>query len=127
MTTPSSPEYRMLQERWAEAFGTAAPYKMRARLMLLAVEWHAQMQADPQWRGAAGMQRVRRLLKPGAAAQKLSPGTRLIRQWQEKTYQVTVLEKGFEMDGMTFPSLTAIARHITGTRWSGPLFFGLRK
>ena len=41
------------------------------------------------------------------------------------TYKVEVLDKGFRLDGKTYPSLSAIARYITGTTWSGPRFFGL--
>jgi hypothetical protein len=57
---------------------------------------------------------------------RIKPGTRLIRQWENKTHQVTVGEAGFEYNGECYKSLSVIARLITGTRWSGPLFFGLR-
>lgn len=56
---------------------------------------------------------------------KLTPGTRLVRDWHGVGHTVTVLEKGFEYDGKTWRSLTAIARSITGTHWNGPRFFGL--
>jgi Protein of unknown function (DUF2924) len=56
----------------------------------------------------------------------IKPGTRLIRQWQGKSYKVTVAKSGFEYDGQWYASLSEIARLITGTRWSGPLFFGLK-
>lgn len=56
---------------------------------------------------------------------KLSPGTRLIRDWHGVGHSVTVLDDGFEYEGKNWKSLTAIARHITGTKWSGPRFFGL--
>jgi site-specific DNA recombinase len=52
-------------------------------------------------------------------------GTRLIRQWQGVEHCVTVLDDGFEYQGAKYRSLSAIARAITGTRWNGPLFFGL--
>jgi len=55
------------------------------------------------------------------------PGTRLIRQWDGETHQVTVCEHGFEYKGERYRSLSQIARLITGTRWSGPLFFGLKQ
>jgi hypothetical protein len=58
---------------------------------------------------------------------KIKPGTRLIRRWDEQTHQVTVAEKGFEYKGARYKSLSEIARLITGTRWSGPLFFGLKQ
>jgi hypothetical protein len=57
---------------------------------------------------------------------RIKPGAVLVRDWKGKTYRVTVLEKGFTYDGRTYPSLSEIARAITGTRWNGPKFFGLR-
>jgi len=53
------------------------------------------------------------------------PGTRLIREWQGQTYEVTVMNKGYHWQGKQYKSLTAIAYEITGTKWSGPRFFGL--
>lgn len=56
----------------------------------------------------------------------IKPGTRLIRQWNCQTHRVIVGEDGFEYKGELYKSLSVIARLITGTRWSGPLFFGLK-
>ena len=56
---------------------------------------------------------------------RYKPGTRLIREWQGVTYEVTIEEKGYTWNGMHYRSLSQIAREITGTRWSGPRFFGL--
>jgi hypothetical protein len=56
---------------------------------------------------------------------KLTPGTRLVRDWHGVGHTVTVLDNGFDYDGKTWRSLTAIARSITGTHWNGPCFFGL--
>ena len=53
------------------------------------------------------------------------PGTRLIREWQGQTYEVTIMDKGYLWQGRQYRSLTAIAYEITGTKWSGPRFFGL--
>ena len=53
-------------------------------------------------------------------------GTRLIREWQGVEHTATVLDDGYEYQGRRYKSLSAIARAITGTRWSGPLFWGLR-
>jgi len=55
----------------------------------------------------------------------LKPGARLIREWHGRTHTVTVTEDGFEYAGMSYPSLTKIAKKITGAHWSGPRFFGL--
>ena len=53
------------------------------------------------------------------------PGAKLIRDWQGRTYAVTVMEKGFEFEARWYRSLSEIAREITGAHWSGPRFFGL--
>ncbi len=57
----------------------------------------------------------------------LLEGTKLIREWQGVAHEVMVIEGGFEHQGRRYRSLSPIARAITGTPWSGPLFFGLRK
>jgi len=57
---------------------------------------------------------------------RIKPGSVLIRQWKGERHQVTVLEEGFAYQGKPYESLSEIARLITGTRWSGPKFFGLR-
>lgn len=54
-------------------------------------------------------------------------GTRLIREWDGVAHTVTVLKEGFEWDGRRYKSLSAVARAITGTRWNGYRFFGLRE
>jgi hypothetical protein len=54
------------------------------------------------------------------------PGTILAREWNGQIHRVTVLADGFAWNGKTFPSLSKIALAITGTRWNGPRFFGLR-
>lgn len=57
-----------------------------------------------------------------------APGTKLVREWAEHDHTVVVTADGlFDYQGKTFKSLTAVARHITGTHWSGPKFFGLKK
>jgi hypothetical protein len=58
---------------------------------------------------------------------KLSPGARLVREWSGQTILVDVLEDGFQHAGRRWNSLSEIARHVTGTQWSGPRFFGLVK
>lgn len=58
-------------------------------------------------------------------ASPLRPGTRLTREWHGRTHHVHVTERGFEYRDKPYRSLTAIAREITGARWSGPRFFGL--
>jgi len=69
--------------------------------------------------GGAGRGRVRAGLKP-------ITGTRLIREWQGTEHVVSVTQDGYEWQGRPYRSLSAIARAITGTRWNGWLFFGLK-
>jgi hypothetical protein len=57
---------------------------------------------------------------------RIKPGSELVRTWNRNTYRVVVLEKGFACEGQTFSSLSEIAFAITGTKWNGPRFFGLR-
>ncbi len=57
----------------------------------------------------------------------LKPGAKLLREWGGDTYVVIALEDGFEFDGRRYRSLSKIAREITGTHWSGPRFFGLKR
>ena len=58
---------------------------------------------------------------------ELKAGTRLVREWQGRTYEVLVLDDGFSWQSTNYCSLSAVARKITGTPWSGPLFFGLKQ
>ena len=62
---------------------------------------------------------------PPRARVKLTPGTRLVREWNGQTVTVEVLEEGFAHGDRTWRSLSEIARHVTGAHWSGPRFFGL--
>lgn len=67
--------------------------------------------------------------KPGGKIvlpRRIKPGSALIRQWNGRTYRVMVQANGFAYDGKTFGNLSEIAVLITGTRWNGPRFFGLR-
>src|SRR6266436_4228107 len=57
---------------------------------------------------------------------RIKPGSELVRTWKRKTYRVMVMADGFAHEGRTFTSLSEIASEITGTRWNGPRFFGLR-
>jgi hypothetical protein len=58
---------------------------------------------------------------------QIKPGTQLIRQWQNTTHTVIVLDDGFALDGRTYKSLSAVAKVITGTNWNGYAFFGIKR
>ena len=118
-----------LVRRWAEVFGCPAPRHAQVGLLRSALAWRCQMESRAG-ASAGGVERlirsVRRSTASSAPASVVAPGTRLLREWQGQTHHVTVLAQGFEYGGQSYRSLTAIARKITGTAWSGPLFFGLR-
>jgi hypothetical protein len=109
-----------LAARWAAVFGSPAPRRCHSTLLRSVIGWQLQMKAlAPS---------ARRLGSSAAApSQQLAPGMRLVREWQGQVHTVLVLAKGFEYADARYTSLSAIARQITGTPWSGPLFFGLRK
>ncbi len=112
-----------LGERWETAFGHPPPPRVHRSLLAGALAWHLQMRAQSVWTTA----KIRKMLEQASGGKlRTQPGTRLVREWQGRIYQVTVLASGFEYDGRTYASLTAITREITGISWSGPRFFGVK-
>jgi hypothetical protein len=115
-----------LAQRWAQVYGVPAPKSCHATLLRQALAWQVQMDALIETAGVQQATNAARTLRQAASATpSLTPGTRLLREWQGRTHHVTVVAGGFEYDGRRWRSLSAIARSITGTRWSGPSFFGL--
>jgi DUF2924 family protein len=116
-----------LVERWSEFYGHLAPRHAQVALLKGAIAWECQRILQPHTGGF--MRTLREVHRSGAASavKRLSPGTRLLREWQGETHQVSIVAAGFEYNGTIYKSLSAIARRITGTPWSGPQFFGLRR
>ncbi|MDX8355541.1 DUF2924 domain-containing protein [Cognatiyoonia sp. IB215182] len=118
-----------LLSRWHHVHGTPPPKSLSVGFLRKALSYEAQVAA----RGGPKPQVLRdlkRLANSDAAASPkagLAPGTQLVREWNGRTYRVTVSEAGFVMDGQMWTSLSTLARHITGAHWSGPRFFGLGK
>ncbi len=122
-----------LAERWRELYGTAMPARLRRSLIIQALAYRLQEKAIGGLKPA-----TRRLLETAAGRasehrtaklrtrRSAQTGTVLVREWHGTRHQVTVLKDGFIFKGKHFESLSKIAREITSTRWSGPLFFGLR-
>jgi hypothetical protein len=128
LTELASMDRPALGKQWETAFGCPAPRGSHSNLLRQALAWHVQMSGAPAANKVQN-KRILRMLQQAAisdTAQRHGPGTQLIREWQGTTHQVTVLEKGFEYRSKSYRSLSAIARHITGTQWSGPQFFGVR-
>ena len=113
-----------LAKRWQQCFGVSAPHLCRTPLMRQAIAWHLQTK---ELGGLSLLEK--RQIQADAITQtnKPSVGSRLVRVWQGKTHQVTVLSDGYLYENQTWKSLSSIAKHITGTPWSGPVFFGLKK
>jgi hypothetical protein len=122
-----------LRQQWRGLYKTQAPANLSRELLLRAVAYRMQEVAlgglrPPRQRQLRQM--AQQFNRIGAAytppRPELKPGTRLMREWQGRTYDVLVLDDGFSWQGTRYSSLSSIARKITGTPWSGPLFFGLK-
>ena len=123
-----------LRQQWRGLYKTQAPRHLSRELLVQAVAYRLQelarggLRPEPQRQ----LRRIAQEFKDIGAANtirtrpELKPGTRLMREWQGRTYDVQVLDDGFSWQGTRYRSLSAIARQITGTAWSGPLFFGLK-
>ncbi len=123
-----------LKRRWEALYGVEPPRRVSRDLLIRAVAYQIQEQT------LGGLKPpTRRLLAKVAAAVSarrpievapqptLRPGTVLLREWHGTEHQVVVREDGIGFQGKTYKSLSEVARRITGTNWSGPLFFGLRR
>ena len=122
-----------LRQQWRGLYKAAAPAHFSRELLMRAVAYRLQelafggLRPEPQRR----LRQIAREFNETGAARigtrpALKPGTRLIREWQGRTYEVLVLDDGFSWHGSHYRSLSVIARTITGTPRSGPLFFGLK-
>lgn len=119
-----------LRLAWRNSFGTPAPQSFSSPLLLRAIAAHLQepdigklTNAELRQLGALGRKDERR--NEGRLSTEAKPGTWLSRTWHGEVHEVVVLESGFEYRGKKFGSLSAVASHITGAKWSGPRFFGL--
>ena len=113
---------------WEAAFGASPPPYLSVGFMRNAVTYASQCKTQGGLSGAT--RRSLQKIASGApvreaGANTLRPGAHLVRDWNGRTYQVEVTTDGYRMDGKTWASLSAIAKHITGTTWSGPRFFGV--
>lgn len=112
---------------WRDLYKAAPPAAFTPDLLARGIAWRIQEKAM----GGLSSQ-VRRILVPAGeggsprrSGRSLKPGNRLVRRWRGRTYVVEVIEDGLLYEGERFSSLSVIAGKITGTRWSGPRFFGL--
>jgi hypothetical protein len=114
-----------LRRRWRVMFGRTPPAALSKDLLGRMIAWRMQEHAF----GGLDRERLRFLdglaRHGGSPRRQLKPGTVLVRDYQGQRHTVTVAADGFDWQGTTYASLSAIARAITGTAWSGPRFFAL--
>jgi Protein of unknown function (DUF2924) len=122
-----------LRQQWRALYKAEASPHLSRELLVRAVAYRMQEVALGGLRPGRRHQllRIAQQFKQTGAANapprpELKPGTRLMREWQGRTYEVLVLDGGFSWQNTRYRSLSALARKITGTAWSGPLFFGLK-
>ncbi len=126
-----------LREKWTALFGTESPaysrsFMERRLIHRLQEIQHGGLSNQSNERikditAQHNLDEMAALPRPASKRQGVPViGTRLIREWNDGRYEVTVVRDGFEFHGKTYRSLTAITKVITGTHWNGPAFFGLR-
>jgi len=116
---------------WKRTHKQFPPKGISRRLLEFSAAYHLQVKAF----GGLKPTERRKLRQPTSQiekpvpdankSQRLIPGARLLREWHGRTHTVEVVDSGFIYEGEPYKSLSQIARTITGTRWSGPRFFGL--
>jgi hypothetical protein len=115
-----------LRRRWRVLFGRTPPAGLSKNLLGRMLAWRLQEQAF----GGLDRESLKFLdglaRHGGSPRRRLKPGTVLVRDYHGQRHTVTVAADGFEWQGTTYASLSAIARAITGTSWSGPRFFAVR-
>ena len=122
-----------LCDLWKHLFHSDPSSGLRRDLMIPILAYRIQEQAFGSL-GARARERLRQLslaFEKGSdsaviGVPRIRPGTRLVRQWGDQVHLVNVHVNGYEYHGTRYHSLSEIARRITGTRWSGPLFFGIK-
>lgn len=120
-----------LVQHWQSQYGCLPPKGVKRQLLARSYVHHQQARKHGAIKPALRKQLVN-LVRTGfetssstVSKSALNEGNRLVRDWQGKTYIVDVIPEGFCWQDRTYKSLSAIATEITGTRWSGPRFFGL--
>ena len=121
-----------LKERWAELYGAPPPSHLGRPILVRGIAYRIQEQtyggldAATRARLDRAAQDLARGREPSIAPTTIQPGTRLYREWRGVVHEVVVLDRGVQYGEKTWPSLSSVAREITGAHWSGPLFFGLK-
>jgi hypothetical protein len=123
-----------LLRAWTKVVGQAPRCPGSREFLLLGLAWYLQAQQESGLTSSLTRQlkRLSKASRPKGQGKPLTPlarfqvGTVITKDWQGRVYTVMVQTDGFAFEGRTYQSLSEIARCITGTRWNGPAFFGLR-
>jgi hypothetical protein len=131
-------DLRGLRARWQSVFQRQAPAHLTRHLLFAVIACRIQADRfgdlDHETRQVldrtvakeTGPVMSARLASFDQKRAELSPGTVLVREWNQQSQRVKVMADGFAWNGQTYDSLSKVAFAITGTRWNGPRFFGLR-
>jgi hypothetical protein len=124
-----------LLDTWPQVVGKPPVLSASRELLVNTIAWHLQAR-EVGGHSLSVQRRLERLagtiergepIRPSTATDRLRPGATLERAWRGETHVVSVVAVGFTYRGQHYRSLSQIARIITGTRWNGPAFFGLRQ
>ena len=127
-----------LRSRWQSVFRRPAPVHLTRHLLFAVIAYRIQADRfgdldhetkqvlDRTVEKEAGAVTSARLASFDQKQTELSPGTVLVREWDRQSQRVMVMADGFAWNGQTYDSLSKVAFAITGTKWNGPRFFGLR-
>lgn len=116
-----------LVARWAEVFGRVPPANLSVQLLRAGIAYELQAKQFGSFSGRSREALKRLQSSPTSRpARRPRAGVQLMREWNGVTHIVAIVDDGFLYRDRTFKSLTAIAFEITGARWSGPRFFGLK-
>ena len=133
ITSLSDLDTPSLRQRWADLFDIEATSRVSRDLLIRAIAWRLQEEVCGGLSNSARRQLARHAQEfrssgsiSVSSSADLKPGTKLIREWQGRVHEVVIVEDGYVWSGKRYRSLSQIARIITGTRWSGPRFFGTR-
>jgi hypothetical protein len=125
---------KALEKLWQEQFDRPLGRGLRRENVVRILAYRLQEKAYGSLKASVAKQ-LRSLLDNENSCRKSvnaltlrpKPGTRIVREWKEKLHEISVLPDGYEYEGQVYRSLSEVARIITGTRWSGPAFFGTKR